>query len=80
MAEKVKDKYGRVIQTMSDLIRATLYKQGLTEEAEKHAQRMRQIYEKEQDEREEARKRAEEELKVDIRNYLLYSNNVVYFL
>lgn len=80
MAEKVKDKYGQVIQTMSDLIRATLYKQGLTEEAKKHAQRMRQIYEKEQDEREEARKRAEEELKVDIRNYLLYSNNVVYFL
>ena len=64
MAEKVKYKYGQVIQTMSDLIRATLYKQGLTEDAEKHARRMRQIYEGEQHEREEARKRAEEELKV----------------
>jgi len=64
MAEDVKKKYDHVIHTLSDLIMATLYKQGKVEEAQRYSLIMKEQYEEEMKEREEARKRCEEELKV----------------
>ena len=64
MAETVKDKYDLVIKTLSDIIRATLYKQGKTEEAEEHSKIMKIFYEEEKVNTEETKKRCETELKV----------------
>ena len=70
MAETVRDKYDMVIKTLSDMLRATLYKQGKTQEAEKHSQMMKTFYEEERIEREEEKERWKKELEVYIFTFI----------
>ncbi len=78
MAETVRDKYDLVIKTLSDMLRATLYKQGKTQEAEKHSEMMKTFYEEERIEREEVKERCEKELEVHNYFYPILLSNLIF--
>ena len=63
LAENVEGKYNAVIDLLSELNQASLYKQGKTKEANEHANLMKEIHSKEKEERTRRAEEAEERLK-----------------
>jgi len=63
LAEKGEGKNKAVIDLLSELYQASLYKQGKTKEANEHANMMMEIHSKEKEERTRLKEEAEERLK-----------------